>query len=603
MSSGSDQTGICGAENIWRTVDVDPTRIAHLAAVLNIPSAAATVLAARPLSDAGAVSRFLHPALSDLSDPLILPGMQSAVARLCRALDAREEIVVFGDYDADGVTSVALLLQVLRALGATVTPCLSNRSQGGYGFIPAALARCRELGRPSLVVTVDTGITAVDTCALAAAAGIDVIITDHHEPGLELPQAAAIVNPKLGGPPATWMLAGVGVVYYLCRALVAARKPPVDFPGIESWLDLVMLGTIADVAPLLDDNRILVWHGLDLLHSIGRPGLQALIERSGINGEISAGRVAFGLAPRINAVGRLQTPDPALELLLTDDPSRATVLAAELDSANRARQDIEGRIYTEAIEQIEGAGKQFDPANQFGLVVASKGWHPGVIGIVASRLVAAYYRPVVVVSFDEDGHGRGSARGIEDFNLLECLRECSEHLTAVGGHTSAAGLGLRQETLPAFRTAFNAAAAARLRGVDLRPVQRVDCWVELSELDMPLLEALQCMQPFGQGHPTPVFAARKLRAVGTPRVVGRNHLKLTVTDGSLNYEAIAFGRADKHLPEVFDMAFQLEENVWQGRSTLQLNVQDWRRSQIIGHKEAQEAQGTLKTAFEIQETR
>ncbi len=578
MACDCAQTAAAGAGRIWRTADVDPARIAQLASDFNLPRAAAAVLAARALPDAAAVRRFLRPALTDLGDPLLLPDMPAAAARLWRAVDAREEIVIFGDYDADGITSVALLLQVLRALGAaSVTPCLANRMQTGYGFTPAALDRCRALGNPALIITVDTGITSAETCALAAAAGIDVIITDHHEPGAELPQAAAVVNPKLGSDPAACMLAGVGVVYQLCRALATGGRPAAARLNLEAWLDLVMLGTVADVAPLLEDNRVLVRHGLELLHSIGRVGLQALIERAGLTGEISAGHVAFGLAPRVNAVGRLQTPEPALELLLTSDPARAAVLAGELDSANRARQEIESRIYDEAVEQLEGRGRQFDSAAQFGLVAASAGWHPGVIGIVAARLTARYRRPVAVVSFDGDDLGRGSARGIDGFNLLECLRECSRHLAAFGGHASAAGLALRRAALPEFSAAFNAAATARLRGADLRPVQRVDCWVELPELDRQLLEAMQDMRPFGQSHPAPVLAARGLRVAEAPRIVGRKHLKLKVTDGRLRYEAIAFGRAgDPPPPGAFDLAFQLQENTWQDRTILQLNVQAWR---------------------------
>ncbi len=574
--AGARQPAAEGAAGrIWRPAEVDPARIAQLAWDFNLPRAAAAVLAARNLPDIGAIRRFLSPALENLGNPLNLPGMPAAVERIWRAVDDGEEIVIFGDYDADGITSVALLLQVLGELGAaSVTPCLANRLQAGYGFTPSALERCRQSGRPSLIITVDTGITSAETCALAAAAGVDVVVTDHHEPGGVLPPAAAVVDPKLGEDAAACMLAGVGVVYQLCRAMAAAGRPAAAGLDLRAWLDLVMLGTVADIVPLLEDNRILVRHGLNLLHSIGRVGLQALIDRAGLPPEINAGHVAFGLAPRLNAIGRMQTPEPALELLLTEDPARAAALADALDSANRARQEIETRIFNEASAGID---LKFDPADQFGLVAAQEDWHPGVIGIVAARLAARYRRPVVVVAFDGGGLGRGSARGIEGCNLLECLRECSGCLEACGGHASAAGLALRRADLPAFRTAFNAAAGSRLRGMDLRPVQRVDAWVELPDLNEELLLALDQLQPYGQSHPAPVLAARRLRVEGSPRIVGARHVKFAVTDGNVRQEAIAFGRAGTPLPQgTLDLAFQLQRNTWQGATTLQLNVQDWR---------------------------
>ncbi len=566
------------AARVWRAAAGDADRIARLAREYNLPRAAAAVLADRNLPDAGAIRRFLEPALNDLGDPLLLPGMPAAVARIWRAAEAGESIVIFGDYDADGITSVVVLLQVLRALGAAATPCLSNRLQAGYGFTLPALEQCRRLGDPSLIVTVDTGITAVEACAAARCAGMDVIVTDHHEPGATLPAAAAIVNPKLGNDPAARMLAGVGVVFQLCRALAEdgrrAGRPAAAALDLREFLDLVMLGTVADIVPLLADNRILVRHGLSVLNDTRRVGLRALIDCAGLQLPLNVGHVAFGLAPRLNAVGRLRTPAPALELLLTDDAERAQELARELDSANRERQDIESRIFQAAAARIDAA---FDPAADFGLVAADDGWHPGVIGIVASRLAARYRRPVVVVAFDADGCGRGSGRGIEECNLLECLRECSGCLDACGGHALAAGLALRRAALPEFQKAFNAAAAARLRGVDLRPVQRVDVWVDLAELDQELLDALDRLRPFGQGCPAPVLAARRLRLAAPARVVGGKHLKLAVTDGRVRQAAIAFGRADTPLPaEGFDLAFQLQQNTWQGVTTLQLSVQDWR---------------------------
>ncbi|MCA1809480.1 MAG: single-stranded-DNA-specific exonuclease RecJ [Kiritimatiellia bacterium] len=563
---------------IWRTAAADDDVIACLAVAHGLPRAAAAVLAARCVQGDVAVRRFLHPRLSDLGDPFALPDMAAAVTRIWRALDNREAILIFGDYDTDGITSTVLLARVLWRLGAaSVTPVLPNRLGEGYGFTEEALRRGLELCRPSLIITVDNGISAGPACAVARAAGIDVVITDHHEPSGPLPDAAAVVNPKLHADGAERLLAGVGVVFKLCHALVAEGRRhgrAVAEMDLRDYLDLVMLGTVADIVPLLGENRILVRHGLACLERSQQAGWRALMSRAGITPPLNARQMAFALAPRLNAAGRMGAPDKALELLLTDDAARAALIARELDAANRQRQATEIRIVGEATGRIDG---WFDPERHYGLVIAEDNWHPGVVGIVAARLVGRYHRPVVVVSFDEQGLGRGSARGIEGHNLLQSLQACSDHLESFGGHALAAGVVLRRRALDDFAVTFNAAVTAAMCGRDLRPVQSIDAWTTLGELDEALLTALDRLQPFGQDNPTPVFAAAGVHVEQPPQAMAGRHLRFTVADGSRRMPAVGFGMADRPPPPGrVDLAFQFQQHTWRGRRTLQLNVQDWR---------------------------
>lgn len=565
---------------IWKTATCAEAVAGALARELDLPPALSRVLVARGFADPAAARRFLNPRLSDLSDPFQLPGMEQAVDRVLAALEAGEPIVVFGDYDADGVTSTALMVKALSLLGAKVSPFLPHRVEDGYGLGPDALRRCIEAHHPKLVVTVDCGTGSVQAVREAKAAGVDVVVTDHHEPSGELAPAVAIVNPELGSVEAAKDLAGVGVAFKVCHALVKrARDKGVAAAAsadLREHLDLVAIGTVADVVPLLGENRILARHGLALLGKTRSVGLKALIEVAGIRGSIEAYHVGFLLGPRLNAAGRLGDAAAALELLLTDQPGRARELAVQLDASNRERQQVEADIVEEAIEEID---KTFKPSKDFALVVARRDWHPGVVGIVASRLVARYRRPTVVIALDESGRGRGSCRSIEDFNLVEHLGLCSEFLDRFGGHAMAAGLEVSGDAVGAFRNRFNEVAAKTLEGKDLRSVQNIDAWVTLAEADEPLLKALNDLRPFGLGNPTPVWAVTGVRVVGEPRRVGGGgeHLKMAVEAGGVRREAIGFGLGERELPHgELDIAFQLRSNSYMGAQTLQLGLQDFR---------------------------
>jgi single-stranded-DNA-specific exonuclease len=564
-------------EREWRIADSDPAAARVLAGVLGLSRAAAALLCGRGLQEPDAVRRFLEPRLSDLGDPFLLPAMRPAVDRIRRALAGAESIVVFGDYDVDGLTSTALLTRVLRALGGRVEPFLPLRLEEGYGLGVDALHRCLEQFRPGLIITVDCGTGAAEAVREAAARGVDIVVTDHHEPGPEVAPAVAVVNPKLGPPSSLHQLAGVGVAFKLSHALLkelrSAGGAGAGDLDLRRHLDLVALGTIADIVPLREENRILARHGLQVLGGTDKVGLRALAEVAGLRGPVDAYDVGFRLGPRLNAAGRLGDALNALELLLSVDPARCADLAQLLDAANRDRQQIESDILAEALASVEGA---FDPDRDFGLVVAGAGWHPGVIGIVASRLVQRYGRPAICLALGAEG-ARGSCRSIEGFDMAAELQACHDLLRKHGGHAMAAGLEMEAQHVDAFRTRFNAAARTFAGGRRLLPVQKVDAWVDLEEADDRLLEELDRLRPFGCAHATPVWAARNLRVVGKPQTVGKGHVKFRVAGGALIRDCIAFGRGDAPLPAgPLDIAFQLRRDTFQGRSQLMLNVQDVR---------------------------
>jgi single-stranded-DNA-specific exonuclease len=567
----------------WQTTACDREAATALAAATELPLAACLILLQRGCTDAASVQEWLAPRLSRVSDPFLLPDMERAVQRLSAALEKQEPILVYGDYDVDGITSTALMIRVLTALGGQAVPFLPHRVDDGYGLGVDPVQRCIADCRPGCIVTVDCGTGSVEAVEAARAAGVDVVITDHHEPGERVAAACAVVNPKLGAPHDPLRnLAGVGVAFKLCHALLkrlrTAGYPAVDAVDLRQVLDLVAVGTIADMVPLIDENRVLSRYGLAELNRTTKPGLLALKEVAGIKGPVDAYHIGFLLGPRLNAAGRLGTARSALRLLLTADEDEAGQLAAELDAANRDRQQIEARMVEQAMESIDAT---YDAATNFGVVAAHRDWHPGVIGIVASRLCARYSRPAIVIAVDEEGIGRGSCRSIGPFHMVEGLTACAEHLTRFGGHAMAAGLQLPEDRIDAFREQFNQAVKARLSSDQLRPEQRVDAWISLREADWPLMECLEQMAPFGQGNTKPVWAVESATLLGAPRVVGQRHLKMTVLQDNQKLDAIAFNMADREVPDgPLDIAFQLSRNSFAGRESIQMNVQDFRPSTV-----------------------
>jgi single-stranded-DNA-specific exonuclease len=571
--------------NEWREPGDDPGPANHSAgrvsrpAFPGIPAPLASVLAGRGVHSVAELDRFLRPRLSDLADPFQLPGMNAAVDRIWRAIQGGESIVVYGDYDVDGITSAALMVLVLERLGARVTPYLPKRMEEGYGLGIEALRRCLDQFHPGLIVTTDCGTGSVEAVRMASAAGVDVVVTDHHESGGELAPAVAVVNPKLGSDLLARTLAGVGVAFKVCHALIKrgreGGRKEAEGVDLRDTLDLVALGTIADVVPLLGENRILASHGLLRLNRRERLGLQALGEVAGASGDLGAYHVAFVLGPRLNAAGRMGTADAALELLLTGREERARSLAAELDVCNRERKRIEKEILDEAVGRIEAV---FDPAVHHGIVVGDHGWHVGVIGIVAARLSGRYGLPAIVVGFGEDGVGRGSCRSVEGFDLLEGLKSCDSLLARYGGHAMAAGLEIHRDNFEKFQESFRTFCTEALGGRDLRKTLLLESWVGMGDvLDKEFLRVLEGMAPFGEGNPEPVWGMREVQVEGEPRVVGGSHLKMTLVSGGRACEAIGFNMGAREVPQgPLDVAFTVRRNTYQGRTTTQLQLQDFR---------------------------
>jgi single-stranded-DNA-specific exonuclease len=568
------------AERVWSCVEVDEARVSALASELSVPLPIARVLVSRGIADLEAASSFLTPRLSALSDPFRIPDMKPAVERIWQALDSGERITVFGDYDADGVTSCALLTLVLRRLGAMVEHFLPSRHDEGYGLTPESITKTIDKTDPALIISVDCGTNSVDAVALATERGVDVIVTDHHECEGTPPAAVAVVNPKLGDFEDTQILAGVGVAFKLCHALAKYGNDneysAVKGLDLREYLDLVALGTVADVMPLVGENRTLVRHGLLRIKEAPRCGLQALIRVAKVRTEVDCYHLGFLIGPRINAAGRLDSPEPALQLLMSEDLGIAKRLAGRLDSANRERKQIEERIVVEAVEELD---TYFDADKTFGIVVGRESWHVGTIGIVASRICRRYNRPAVIIAFDADGMGKGSCRSVGSINLIEALRECSDTLEQCGGHKMAAGLSIKRENLDAFREQFSAACHKQATPSDLVGTHVIDSWITLGEADKSLISAINTLRPLGHGNATPVWGSRNVSIVGQPRVVGKNHLKLVLASGGTQLDAIAFGMAGRELYKGgIDILFNVQENSYMGRTSVQLVIKDFRAS-------------------------
>jgi single-stranded-DNA-specific exonuclease len=531
------------------------------------------LLVRRGCADPAAAERFLEPRLKTLGDPFALPNMAAAVDRLLAALDHHERIVLYGDYDVDGVTSLALLTRVLRAFGATPECFLPSRVDEGYGLSTDGVARCVAEFAPQLLIAVDCGTSSVAEIASLQAAGIDVIVLDHHECKAELPACAALVNPKLGSD--YHFLCSVGIAFKLAHALLKQRP----LPGVDlrEYLDLVALGTVADLVPLIAENRTLVRRGLAQLEQTRWVGVRELIEVSALRPPLTPANIGFGLGPRLNAAGRLGTAQDALELLLTEDPARARTIAAALDAQNRERRGVEEDVLQQAEEQL---AEWFDPVRDAAIVAGAAGWHPGVVGIVASRLQKRHHRPTLVIGFDEEGMGKGSGRSIAGFSLVAALARCGGLLERHGGHEMAAGLTLLQPRFTEFRTAFLACARELLNEEQLRRELRLDVELMLGEIDYELLGQHELLQPFGMANPQPVFVARGVTLAYEPRVMKEKHLSLVLRQAGDEYRAVWFGAAQGELPRLpWDVAFTMERNEWQGTVSAQIHVKAVRASE------------------------
>lgn len=563
----------------WHLTDSpDDGAVDALTRELKLPRALCSVLAVRGLSLPASAKAFLRPLLAGLHDPARLPDAPQAAERIQHAIRTGETVLVHGDYDVDGISGTALLARWIRRLGGHAVPFVPHRLRDGYDFGRAGLAAALE-ARAGLVVTVDCGTTALEPIREARKAGLDVIVTDHHTPGPVLPEAVAVVNPGRADseyPDAG--LCGTGVAFKICQLLAEAHN--VDRETLFASLDLVALATVADLVPLNDENRTLVRYGLRALAATSNPGLRALLARTGLDGKrLGAGKVAFVLAPRINAVGRMGAAATGLQLLLTDDADEAARLADVLEEENRARQEEDGKTLGEALELL---AEQYEPDRDFGVVLAAEGWHPGVIGIVASRVVERIHRPTVLVSLG-DGRARGSARSISGFHLYEALSACRSHFIRFGGHRMAAGMDLSPGGLDAFRRDFNDEARTRLGGVPPRPTLTADAEIGLDEVSRDLAHFLQYLGPFGVANPRPVFVARQVDLTAPPSVLKDEHLKLQLGNGTARLEAVGWRLLQRMRPEELglgpvDLVFHVEEHEFRGRRSVQARLLDVRRS-------------------------
>ncbi|MCX6357811.1 MAG: single-stranded-DNA-specific exonuclease RecJ [Candidatus Aureabacteria bacterium] len=561
----------------WQLRETDSRVVALLARDASLPRPLAAILAGRGITTPAQARVFFEPRIADLHNPLLMDEMEAAVRRLLLAAERGERILLFGDYDVDGITSTAAMGTILETLGLAYSFCHPDRFGEGYGFNRRAVRIARERGA-GLIIALDCGTEAAGPVAEARAAGIDVIVIDHHLQSDELPPANAVVNPKKERCPYPFEgLVTAALVLKFARALV--ERHPLPMPW-EKLLQLAALGTVADVvAPLRDENRIIATLGLAALNRNPIPGLRALIAAAGVRApRLGASHLAFQLAPRLNAAGRIGAPERATRLLLESDETVCASLAGELDILNRERQAIERKILDEALGQIEkGAGIK----DRKVLVVAGEGWHRGVVGIVAARILERYHRPAVVIALD-GGHGHGSARSIPSFDLFGALSRCRELFSAFGGHRHAAGLSLPVGHIDLFREKINDLADELLTEEDLIPSLTVDAMIDLGEINFEFLRALERVEPCGAGNPMPVFACRGVRAVDGPRAMGKTgaHVRFTVAPAAGRgavLECVGWNMAGR-LPSLtdglVDIAFSPRSNEWNGLMRIQLVIKD-----------------------------
>ena len=604
----------------WSLAPSQPLLAGRLASALAVPPLLAQCLINRGLSELPRIEDFLTPRLKHLSDPFLLPDMDKAVERLFRARAENEAVVIFGDYDVDGVTATALLMEVLRPLGWRMEFYLPNRMEEGYGLSSDGVENCLKKFQTHLLLAVDCGSTSVETIASLRARGVDAVVLDHHQISSPAPAAVALVNPWAAGrqwdkhpacqPGSSDMLTtahepgradlpvgqdarqriptgsiphtelcSAGLAFKLAHAIVK-RGRELNLPGMAEFdlkplLDLVALGTIADLVPLSGENRILAWAGLRQLNQSQRPGIEALKKAAQITDTIGVYEVGFQLGPRLNAAGRLENAEESLKLLLAKTLAEAQPLANNLDRRNRERQKIEKAIVEEALAALRA---KFDPNDHFVIVEGQAPWHIGVVGIVASRVLQEFYRPTIIIG-GENGEMRGSGRSIAGFDLAAALRDCGHLLVRHGGHAMAAGLSILPDNIVLLREKLNELARRSLKPSDLQPALRLDAEVGLDEMNFETLYQLDKLKPHGQGNPATQFCARNVSHARPLQRIGpqKQHVKMKVTHGAAWHEAVWWNAGDKSLPVgKFDLAFTPQINQFNGTRCVQLKVLDWR---------------------------
>ena len=552
----------------------DPAVVDVLQDELHLPRAICRLMAIRNYAAPENAKRYLRPRLDHLQEPGGLADLDRAVQRIALALRENQPILVHGDYDVDGICSTTIMVLAIQALGGNVVPFIPRRLLDGYDLTEAGVRAAREIGA-KLVITCDCGTSAHGPIATLQGEGVDVIVTDHHLPSSALPPAYAVLNPKRPGCESRDKdLAAVGVAFKLALALT--RSLGGNENVIYHMLDLVALATIADVAPLRGENRVFVRYGLKLLNEADRPGIRAMIRAAGLDRKLlTSGRVGFVLAPRLNAAGRLGSALRGVELMMSKSDAEANPIARELEELNARRQEIDRATLQQAREMVLA----MDLPSTYGIVLANEGWHPGVIGIVASRLVEEFGRPTMLVAL-EDGVGKGSGRSISVFDLHAGLSECRDLFLRFGGHTMAAGITIAAEQVPAFARRFNEVAASKLTQDDLVPELRVDLEIGFDQINDELEALLRHVEPCGVDNPSPVFVTRGVTVAAPPKIVGRDGLKLRLQDGGREIVALGWGMGPRakelDVGVTIDVAFRLERDEWNGQSQLQMRLADFR---------------------------
>jgi single-stranded-DNA-specific exonuclease len=555
-------------QKTWKLKEPDIELKDSLASQMGLSSLFTQLLINRGIANKLEAEVFLQSRIEDLHDPLLMEGMGKVVGRLREAIEKKEKIFIATDFDVDGVTSCAILETELKKLGVSVQHYMPHRVRDGYGLNKEAVELAQR-SRAKIFIALDCGITSVHEADILQRAGIDCIIIDHHEPPKEnLPKAFAILNPKQKTCDYPFKdLASVGLAYKVIQALQAKDA--------HEYLDLVALGTVADVAPLRGENRIFVKHGLDVLNTTKRQGLKSLMSAAGIKeNKISTHAISFMLAPRLNASGRVDSAHTSLDLLLSEDAREAGQLSQFLNEHNRERQKIEEKVLSEAMDLIE---KEVNFKDDFIIVLSKEDWHPGVLGIVASKIADRFYRPAIIISFQDD-IGRGSARSVPHFHIYEALVQCEGFLKEYGGHKYAAGLTIERKNLKEFKNFLNVIARANFQQEWLSPVLEVDASIPLSLINEELLSWIDRLSPFGEGNRKPVFVSRNLVLKSKPVLVGKNSLKFWVSDGESTYEAIGFGMSEffgmVNASERIDLAYGLGWDDWNPQNPIQLEIKD-----------------------------
>ncbi len=553
----------------------EPPLAAGFAKRLGLHPLVARLIALRGIEDDEGAREFLQPRLASMGDPFDLPEMLPAVQRLLAAVDGKEKVSLYGDYDVDGVTSMALMHLTLKEYGLDSSLFLPHRMEEGYGMSRDGLARCfEEHGKPSLLLVLDCGTTSLAEAAWLKEQGVDCLIIDHHEIAQAgRPECVALVNPQLGAT--HHHLCTVGIVFKVAHAMMKTRR----LPGfdLKDYLDLVTLGTVADLVPLIGENRSIVRRGLEAIAQTKRVGLQALKDIAGVDGFVQTHHLGYRLGPRLNAAGRLDTALTALHLVLATDLVKAREFAALLDAHNRERQGVELRVMNEALAMVAQIGPLDDV---HGIVLGSRDWHPGVIGIVASRISRMCHRPTILIAIDEQGIGKGSGRSIPGLSLVDAMNECRALLLKGGGHAMAAGLSIGEENIDAFRSAFGQVVQRALTGADRRPVLEIDAELSLRDISPGVLDQYRHLEPFGQRNPEPYFLCRDVSPRLPGRVLKEKHLRVALFQNGVSMDAMFFNAPFENLPPPpWDVVLRIQRNYYRGNEQWQLLIEGVRAAE------------------------